>query len=160
MLLWLKLHLCWDPGAGVWQRVWKSDIQLCSVSIVSILLWVEGVRGKVGDCDLQHHQPLVGQGEHLDVIFISASKQVIWLLTHTYIYSMPCRIYPGTKNWFAQVLTLAGGWTGQRSEGVFQTGSSTSGCSGRFCHCRILLSGSSPSRKQMVKSLTFFFGHF
>lgn len=68
------LYLWWDPGAGVRQRVGQGDKQLSSMSVISVLVGVKGVRGHVGDGDLQHHQPLVRQGEHLHVILISAER--------------------------------------------------------------------------------------
>lgn len=64
-------YLRWDSGAGIRQSVWKGDEQLSGVSVVSVLLRVQRVRGHVGDGDLQHYQPLVRQGEHLHVILVS-----------------------------------------------------------------------------------------
>lgn len=61
--------------ASVRQCVWKGDEQLGSVSVVSVLLRVQWVRGHVGDGDLQHHQPLAGEGEHLHVVLISAEAK-------------------------------------------------------------------------------------
>lgn len=52
-------YLWWDPGSGIGQSVWKGDKQLSGMSVISVLLRVQGVRGHVGDGDLQHHQPLV-----------------------------------------------------------------------------------------------------
>lgn len=52
-------YLWWDPGAGIGQSVWKGDEQLSGVSVISVLIGVQGVRGHVGDGDLQHHQALV-----------------------------------------------------------------------------------------------------
>lgn len=48
------------------------------MSIVSILEGVQGVRGHVGDGDLQHHQPLVRQRQHLDTVLVSGEGKEIW----------------------------------------------------------------------------------
>lgn len=70
-----SLYLWWDPGAGIRQSVWKGYEQLSSVGVIAVLLGVHGVRGRVGDGDLQHHQPLVRQGEHLHAILISTWRE-------------------------------------------------------------------------------------
>lgn len=68
--------LRWDSGACVGQSGWERDHDLGSMSIVSILKGLEGVRGHVGNGHLQHHQSLVRQRQHLHTIFISGSGQM------------------------------------------------------------------------------------
>lgn len=55
----LTLYLWWDSGARVGQSGRKSDEKLSGMSVVSVLLGVQRVRGHVGDGDLQHHHSLV-----------------------------------------------------------------------------------------------------
>lgn len=76
----IPLYLRWDTGAGVRQRAREWDIQLGGVSVVAVLLRMQGVRGQVGDSDLQHHQPLIWQGEHLHAVLVSTQGHIYSLV--------------------------------------------------------------------------------
>lgn len=82
LTLFLTLYLCRDPGPRVRQRVWKRDEQLSGMGVVPILLGEQGVGWRIGDGDLQHHQTLVGQREHLHAVLIPKHTH-----THTFMFT-------------------------------------------------------------------------
>lgn len=159
------MYLLWDPGACVWHCVRKRDEQLSGMSIISVLLGKQRIGWLVGDGDLQHHQTLVWHREHLHIVLIPAKRK------HSHCY-VQWRVHSGSisgrrlhRKCMTQMLTLAEAWRGQRSKVVFQTGSSASSCSGRFCRLRIPLGGSSPFGSQtrsssMQKATHLLFGWY